>query len=208
VGIGAYEAKPGWASEDTKALRYLPTTADPVLNLSNFFTIEKDGQYIGFRNAVYSSDMFQTHDNAGYMYVNTYTDKSLDEWSQLAPTYQDGYWLFESGKYPISSGNWACGYLGPWNQIVAIGNISGMVMSTDGDLPAASATTQAARRELTLNCDRVFFNTQRSDATLTITPERTLQQGTFTAVALNVDGLPNKIATFDLNPDGPGTPTA
>lgn len=441
VGIGAYEAKPGWASEDTKALRYLPTTADPVLNLSNFFTIEKDGQYIGFRNAVYSSDMFQTHDNAGYMYVNTYTDKSLDEWSQLAPTYQDGYWLFESGKYPISSGNWACGYLGPWNQIVAIGepialnrrntagdlaghyrlfriakstlltlwneawgmasptspvdatdlivnpsfesgnewgwtlngkdengndefktrdygmtnkdgqylmnayqwwapslsisqtvenvpsgnyelsavlatwegrtvtltangvsttvsgqgdgtgipasvttsvgadkkltiriestgqwwaeghegetqtffkadnlrlsckgltlngialplpndaserlvagqwyyydvphpteywlsgNISGMVMSTDGDLPAASATTQAARRELTLNCDRVFFNTQRSDATLTITPERTLQQGTFTAVALNVDGLPNKIATFDLNPDGPG----
>ena len=441
VGIGAYEAKPGWASEDTKALRYLPTTADPVLNLSNFFTIEKDGQHIGFRNAVYSSDMFQTHDNAGYMYVNTYTDKSLDEWSQLAPTYQDGYWLFESGKYPISSGNWACGYLGPWNQIVAIGepialnrrntagdlaghyrlfriakstlltlwneawgmasptspvdatdlivnpsfesgnewgwtlngkdengndefktrdygmtnkdgqylmnayqwwapslsisqtvenvpsgnyelsavlatwegrtvkltangvsttvsgqgdgtgiptsvttsvgadkkltiriestgqwwaeghegetqtffkadnlrlsckgltlngislplpndaserlvagqwyyydvphpteywlsgNISGMVMSTDGDLPAASATTQAARRELTLNCDRVFFNTQRSDATLTITPERTLQQGTFTAVALNVDGLPNKIATFDLNPDGPG----
>ncbi|MBQ7570948.1 MAG: dockerin type I repeat-containing protein [Bacteroidaceae bacterium] len=441
VGIGAYEAKPGWASEDTKALRYLPTTADPVLNLSNFFTIEKDGQYIGFRNAVYSSDMFQTHDNAGYMYVNTYTDKSLDEWSQLAPTYQDGYWLFESGKYPISSGNWACGYLGPWNQIVAIGepialnrrntagdlaghyrlfriakstlltlwneawgmasptspvdatdlivnpsfesgnewgwtlngkdengndefktrdygmtnkdgqylmnayqwwapslsisqtvenvpsgnyelsavlatwegrtvkltangvsttvsgqgdgtgiptsvttsvgadkkltiriestgqwwaeghegetqtffkadnlrlrckgltlngialplpndaserlvagqwyyydvphpteywlsgNISGMVMSTDGDLSAASATTQAARRELTLNCDRVFFNTQRSDATLTITPERTLQQGTFTAVALNVDGLPNKIATFDLNPDGPG----
>ena len=441
VGIGAYEAKPGWASEDTKALRYLPTTADPVLNLSNFFTIEKDGQYIGFRNAVYSSDMFQTHDNAGYMYVNTHTDKSLDEWSQLTPTYQDGYWLFESGKYPISSGNWACGYLGPWNQIVAIGepialnrrntaddlaghyrlfriakstlltlwneawgmaspaspvdatdlivnpsfesgnewgwtlngkdengndefktrdygmtnkdgqylmnayqwwapslsisqtvenvpsgnyelsavlatwegrtvkltangvsttvsgqgdgtgiptsvttsvgadkkltiriestgqwwaeghegetqtffkadnlrlrckgltlngialplpndaserlvagqwyyydvphpteywlsgNISGMVMSTDGDLPAASATTQAARRELTLNCDRVFFNTQRSDATLTITPERTLQQGTFTAVALNVDGLPNKIATFDLNPDGPG----
>ena len=135
VGIGAYEAKPGWASEDTKALRYLPTTADPVLNLSNFFTIEKDGQYIGFRNAVYSSDMFQTHDNAGYMYVNTYTDKSLDEWSQLAPTYQDGYWLFESGKYPISSGNWACGYLGPWNQIVAIGEpIALNRRNTAGDL--------------------------------------------------------------------------
>ena len=55
------------------------------------------------------------------MYVNTYTDKTLDEWSYLTPTYQDGYWLFESGKYPISSGNWASGYLGPWNKTVAAG---------------------------------------------------------------------------------------
>ena len=31
------------------------------------------------------------------------------------------------------------------------------------------------------------------------------EEGYFTAVALNVDGLPNKIATFVLNPDGPGS---
>ena len=120
VGIGRYEGKPDWASEETKALRYRQVD-DPVADLSNFFTVEKEGDYIGFRSVIYNSDLFQTHDNAGYMYVNTYTDKTLDEWSYLTPTYQDGYWLFESGKYPISSGNWACGYLGPWNKTVAAG---------------------------------------------------------------------------------------
>ena len=119
VGVGSYEAKPDWASEDSKALRYHSVETDPALDLSNFFTIEKSGSYIGLRNVVYDTDLFQTHDGAGYMYVNTYTDKTLDEWSYLTPTYQSGYWLFESGKYPMSSGNWACGYLGPWNKTVA-----------------------------------------------------------------------------------------
>ena len=41
-------------------------------------------------------------------------------------------------------------------------------------------------------------------ATLRQLPEPTVREGTFTAVALNVDGLPNKIATISLNPDGPG----
>ncbi|MBR3093393.1 MAG: hypothetical protein IKG99_10310 [Bacteroidaceae bacterium] len=121
VGVGTYEAKPGWASEQSKALRYISADTDPVLNKSNFFNIEKSGDYIGLRNVVYSSDLFQTHDNAGFMYVNTYTDKNLDEWSYLTHTYQNGYWIFESGKYPMSSGNWACGYLGPWNKTVAAG---------------------------------------------------------------------------------------
>ena len=122
VGIGAYEAKPDWASTESKALRYKSATTDPVLDLTNFFTIEKSGQHIGLRNVVYSADMFQTHDDAGFMYVNTFTDKNFDEWSHLTPTYQDdGYWLFESGKYPLSSGNWASGYLGPWNNRVEAG---------------------------------------------------------------------------------------
>ena len=121
VGVGTYEDKPSWASTESKALRYKSAATDPILDLTNFFTIEKSGSYIGFRNVVYSADMFQTHDNAGYMYVNTFTDKTLDEWSYLIPSYQNGYWLFENGKYPISSGNWACGYLGPWNKTVAAG---------------------------------------------------------------------------------------
>ena len=121
VGVGRFEGKPGWASEDTKALRYKSADTDPVLDLTNFFTIEKSGSYIGLRNVVYCTDLFQTHDNAGYMYVNSFTDKTLDEWSYLTPTYQSGYWLFESGKYPMSSDNWACGYLGPWNNLVKEG---------------------------------------------------------------------------------------
>ena len=121
VGVGTYEGKPDWASDQTMALRYISADTDPVLNISNFFTIEQSGNYIGLRNVYYNSDLFQTHDNAGYMYVNTYTDARFDEWSYLTPTYQNGYWIFESGKYPMSSGNWACGYLGPWNKKVAAG---------------------------------------------------------------------------------------
>ncbi len=134
VGIGAYEAKPDWASTESKALRYKSAATDPVLDLTNFFTIEKSGQYIGLRNVVYNTDLFQTHDNAGYMYVNTFTDPNLDEWSYLTPTYQNGYWLFESGKYPISSGNWACGFLGPWNNRVEDGQPMALNRrNTEGD---------------------------------------------------------------------------
>ena len=121
VGIGAYEAKPGWAKEDSKALRYKEASSDPMLERSNYFTIERDNNYIGLRNIVYSADLFQTHNEAGFMYVNTFTDKVLDEWSFLTPSYHDGYWLFESGKYPIAEGDGFSGYLGPWNNKVEKG---------------------------------------------------------------------------------------
>ncbi len=441
VGVGPYEAKPDWASEESKALRYKSAATDPVFDLTNFFTIEKSGSFIGLRNVVYSADLFQTHDNAGFMYVNTFTDKNLDEWSYLTPTFQNGYWLFESGKYPISSGNWACGYLGPWNNRVAesepialnrrnttgdeaghyrlwriakadlltqrsqlltnasanapvnatsvidnpsfetgnekgwtligkdpngndefktrdygmtnkhgqylmnayqwwasslsvsqtvsnlpageyvlsgvvatwqgrtvsftansntvtqegqgdgtgirvnipvtvgsngkltitagstgqwwveghegetqtffklddvqlhctavfldglavplpnddttplvsgqwyyyestynmeyqlIGSLSGLVSSVSGSSTVGSVVTSPATRIMTLPVGRTYFKTTATDATLRIAPQKEVQEGTFTAVALNVDGLPNKIATFDLNPDGPG----
>ena len=119
VGVGKYEAKPGWAGEDTKALRYRSADINPLLDLSNFFTIEKSGNYIGLRNLYHYTSLFQTHDNAGYMYVLTYTEPTMSDWCYLIPTFQNGYWLFENGKYPVSSGNWACGYMGPWNNTVA-----------------------------------------------------------------------------------------
>ena len=114
VGVGRFENKPDWASDESKALRYKLAATDPILDLTNFFTIEKSGQYIGLRNVVYSADMFQTHNDAGFMYVNTFTDKNFDEWSYLIPSYQSGYWLFENGKYPMSSeANWK-GFMGSW----------------------------------------------------------------------------------------------
>ena len=134
VGIGTYEGKPDWASGETKALRYKSVDVDPVLDLSNFFTIERDGDYIGLRNAYFNTSLFQTHDNAGYMYVLTYTEADMSDWCYLTPTYQNGYWLFESGKYPISSNNWACGYLGPWNKQVAAGEAIALNRrNTEGD---------------------------------------------------------------------------
>ena len=121
VGLGAFEAKPSWASDASKALRYKTAASDPMLDASNYFMIEKNGTYIGLRNVVYSADLLQTHQDAGFMYVNTYTDKNLDEWSSLTPTLTNGYWLFESGKYPLSGGDQFSGYLGPWNNTVAAG---------------------------------------------------------------------------------------
>ena len=121
VGVGAYEDKPSWATLQTKALRYISAETDPLLEKSNFFYLEKNGGYIGFRNMVYSADCFQTHRDAGFMYVNTFTDKQFDEWSLLIPSFQDDYWLFESGKYPLAEDNYYAGYLGPWNKSVAVG---------------------------------------------------------------------------------------
>lgn len=168
VGIGKYESKPGWASEESKALRYHSAATDPVLDLTNFFTIEKSGSHIGLRNVVYNTDLFQTHDNAGYMYVNTFTDKTLDEWSYLTPTYQEGYWLFESGHYPVSSGNWACGYLGPWNNVVKEGEAIALNRrNTQGDEAGHYRLFRIARRDLYLNTARGFTEVTSTDDILT-----------------------------------------
>ncbi len=149
VGIGSYESKPDWASVESKALRYKSANNDPVLDLTNFFTIEKSGQFVGLRNAVYSADLFQTHDNAGYMFVNTFTDKSIDEWSFLTPSFADGYWIFESGKYPMSSGNWASGYLGPWNNRVEDGEPMALNRkNTDDDLAGHYRLFRIAKADL------------------------------------------------------------
>ena len=121
VGVGAYQDKPGWAGEETKALRYRSALGDPVLDLSNFFTIEQENGYIGLRNVYYSTSLFQTHDGAGFMYVLTYTEPTMSDWCYLTPACQDGYWTFENGKYPMSSDAYYKGFLGPWNKRVADG---------------------------------------------------------------------------------------
>ena len=136
VGVGAYEAKTGWASEESKTLRLHSAATDPVLDLSNFFTIERSGNNIGLRNVVYDTDLFQTHDGNGYMYVNTYTDKTLDEWSTLIPHWQnDGYWIFENGKYPMSSEAGWKGYMGSWTpgRMAVDEPIALNRLNTDGD---------------------------------------------------------------------------
>ena len=120
LGVGAFEVKPDWACVDSKALRYVAASEERLLDPLCYFTIEREGQYVGLRSIVYSADLFQTHNAAGFMYVNTFTDRTLDEWSYLIPTHNaGGYWLFESGKYPLSSDDFYAGFLGPWNNIVA-----------------------------------------------------------------------------------------
>lgn len=85
-----------------------------------------------------------------------------------------------------------------------MGNIDGMIYSSDGDRLLSDIVTSPAEHEMTLARGRHYFMTTRSDATLCISKTRYMQEEELTAAALNVDGLPNKVLTITLNEDGPG----
>ena len=102
-----------------------------------------------------------------------------------------GQWYYYDAIYPT--------------QYLLRGNIDGMVCSTDGMVPESQATTQTVEHNMPFVKGRVYFKTTRSDAILLIEPEKDLLQDEFTAVALNVDGLPQKVAFVTLNEDGPGS---
>ena len=84
------------------------------------------------------------------------------------------------------------------------GNLEGLVYSSDGQKLLSDIVTSPAEREMTLARGRHYFMTTRSDVTLSINKTRYMEESELTAVALNVDGLPNKILTYTLNEDGPG----
>ena len=107
---------------------------------------------------------------------------------------------------PLSAGQWYYYDAIYPTQYLLRGNLDGMVCSTDGMVLKSQATTQALEHNMTFVKGRVYFKTTRSDAILLIEPERELLQDEFTAVALNVDGLPQKIlGVITINEDGPGS---
>lgn len=137
VGVrNAGDRKAEWAPDNSLAMCYMSVKSDPILNRKNLWIIEKSGSYIGFRNLYHSVCLFQTNDGQGYLYfAGFYWEHSMSEWDQLTPTFQDGYWIFESGKYPISSGDWASGYLGPWANVVTEGETMALNRkNVEGDL--------------------------------------------------------------------------
>ena len=135
VGVcPAGDRKAGWAPDNSLAMCYVSASTDPILNRKNFWIIEKSGNYIGLRNLHHNVCFFQTNDNEGYLwFAGFYYEHSIDEWCYLTPTYQNGYWMFESGKYPISGGNWASGYMGPWGNRVYAGETMAMNRKNTGD---------------------------------------------------------------------------
>ncbi len=130
VSVGHYEAKPGWAPEETLAMRYKSTATDPVLDPKNYFIIEKQDSYIGLRSLPYSICMFQTNDGEGYIWVNGFLyEHNMSEWDQLAPTFDNGFWIFKNQKF--ASDNF---HLGPWNKVVADNEpIAGNRLNVEGD---------------------------------------------------------------------------
>lgn len=86
-----------------------------------------------------------------------------------------------------------------------VGPTDDILYTTDALVKPEEADIKPAARQMQLPTGRVFFKTARTDATLKVMPTREILQGTFTAAALNVDGLPQRIATIELNADGPGS---
>jgi len=123
VGVcDAEDRKASWAPAGSLSMCYVATDADPIFDRSNLWKIDKMDSYIGFRNLYQSVSLFQTNENQGYLYFAGFLyEHTISLWDCLTPTYQNGYWMFESGKYPLSGGDTYSGYLGPWNNTVAEG---------------------------------------------------------------------------------------
>ena len=113
--------------------------------------------------------------------------------------------LPNDGSTRLKAGQWYYYDVGYHTDYLLTGPIDGLVYSLDGDKLVDEIGTTAARRQLTLDKGRIYFKTAREDLSLTLMPVRNILEGSFSVAALNVDGLPNKIATIDLNPDGPGS---
>ena len=86
------------------------------------------------------------------------------------------------------------------------GNFDNIVFTQNGDnVLATNPTFKSVQTKLILNAGRTYFKATAAGATLKVTSmNEEGQKATFTATTLNVDGLPNKIAFVDINPDGRG----
>ncbi|MCD8318438.1 MAG: hypothetical protein LUC45_06210 [Paraprevotella sp.] len=97
------------------------TSVDPTTDLNRLWTIEhNDGvndQATGyaFRSVADPTLLMQTEWNNGYNF-RTNDQPNPCEWTQFLFDYQDGYWTFENGKYPMSSTASYKGYIGPWDE--------------------------------------------------------------------------------------------
>ncbi len=137
VGVcPAGDRKAWWAPYNSIAMCYFTPDEDPILDRKNFWTIDKSDSYIAFRNLYHSYSLFQTNDGQGFLYFSAFTvEHTISEWDRLTPTYQSGYWMFESGKYPLSGEDEFSGYLGPWNKVVTEGETMALNRkNTTGDL--------------------------------------------------------------------------
>ena len=85
------------------------------------------------------------------------------------------------------------------------GELSDIVCTSDGAQKMGDVQTRDVPSTMIAQKGRIYFKSSSNNATLQINAAIIPNSKTFTACALNVDGLPNTIAGFDLNPDGPGS---
>ena len=85
------------------------------------------------------------------------------------------------------------------------GDVAHITYTTEANKGTGELTPHPTSHSMDLKAGRVFFSPTASNTTLRLVPEREIQQCAFTACALNVDGLPQKVAFATLNEDGPGS---
>lgn len=83
------------------------------------------------------------------------------------------------------------------------GNVSDIAYTTNGAQLAATVNAFPAKNEMELHAGRIYFKSLKSGSTLTLT-RLSEEPQTFSVCALNVDGLPQKILSYDVNATGPG----
>lgn len=106
---------------------------------------------------------------------------------------------------PLKAGQWYYHDIGYYTEYLLKGPLDGLVYSLDGGKTLDEITVAPARRQMTLAKGRIYFRPDREGQTLTVTPVRSVNEGSFRVAALNVDGLPQKIGSIELNADGPGS---
>jgi len=129
---GKWQDKPGWAGGGSWSPRYTDFAGMPLTDLSVYFQLEYGsysnvegdktytGSGFGLKSAVNTSNFFQTHGGAGWMWVNTFTDAQVDVWDAFTPTYANGSWTFyvnrfDGEDYWFNDGGTSI-YLGPWDE--------------------------------------------------------------------------------------------
>ena len=106
---------------------------------------------------------------------------------------------------PLKAGQWYYHDIDYYTDYLLKGPLDGLVYSLDGGKTLDEITVAPARRQMTLAKGRVYFKPDREGQTLTVTPVRSINEGSFRVAALNVDGLPQNVGNIKLNADGPGS---
>lgn len=150
-----FEEKPDWAPGGTRALRYTSASNTPVLDMNMYFQFAyRAGAGYAMKCVANPEHFFQTHDNAGFMWVNTFNETAVSEWDAITPAFADGAWTFAVNKFP-QGGWWGSGnYLGPWTESIGV---------TEQMAIAANKTLQDASRFRIYSISKDDFNSLKNN---------------------------------------------
>ena len=89
---------------------FYATSANPLVDKSKLFSLEKDGDNYVMRNVEYNGYFLQTEYNAAYYYRTHDNGGGAKSWGHIKFTYANSVWTIQNAKYPVDNGN----YLGMW----------------------------------------------------------------------------------------------